>query len=123
MAVQDMLKTISDRVGGIATVNTVFGEPRVQNGRAIIPVAAVIGGFGAGGGEGKMPATEQGQQEGSAGGGGGWFMLRPLAVLEVTDQQTRLIPILDLTKIILASLGLVGGGIWMLAKARGTHRH
>jgi uncharacterized spore protein YtfJ len=93
----------------------------VQNGRAIIPVAAVIGGFGAGGGEGKMPATEHGQHEGSGGGGGGWFMLRPLAVLEVTDQQTRLIPILDLTKIILASLGLVGGGIWMLAKSRRRH--
>jgi uncharacterized spore protein YtfJ len=118
MAVQEMLKNLSDRIGGIATVNTVFGEPRVMNHRAVIPVALVTGCFGAGGGEGKMPAGEKGQQEGSGGGGGGGFMVRPLAVLEVTEQQTRLIPILDMTKIILAGMGLIGGVLFMMAKLK-----
>lgn len=118
MAVQDMLKNISDRIGTIATVNTVFGEPRVMNNRGIIPIALVMGGFGAGGGEGKRPAGEQGEEEGSGGGGGGGFAIRPLAVLEVTDEQTRLIPILDMTKIILASLGLIGGGLFIMAKLK-----
>ncbi|MHB1001664.1 MAG: spore germination protein GerW family protein [Armatimonadota bacterium] len=120
MAVQDMLQSITDKIGGVANVDTVFGEAKVMNNRAIIPIAAVTGGFGAGGGEGKMPATIEGavQQEGSGGGGGGGFMVRPLAILEVTDTNTRLIPILDMTKVILASLGLVGSIIWVFAKKR-----
>ena len=120
MAVQDIVKNISDRIGSVATVNTAFGEPRVMEHRALIPVALVVGGFGGGGGEGKMAAGEDGQpQEGSGGGGGGGFAVRPLAVLEVTDQQTRIIPILDLTKIILASMGLLGGMLFMIARRRG----
>jgi uncharacterized spore protein YtfJ len=119
MAIDDMLKSISDRIGSVATVNTAFGEPRVMDHRALIPVALVVGGFGGGGGEGKMAAGEDGQpQEGSGGGGGGGFAVRPLAVLEVTDQQTRIIPILDLTKIILASMGLIGGMLFVLAKRK-----
>lgn len=117
MAVVDVLKNISDRVSGIASVNTVFGEPRVLNNRAIIPVGLVTGGFGAGGGEGKQPAGEQGMEEGSGVGGGGGFSVRPLAVLEVTDEQTRLIPILDMTKIIMAGFGIVAGIIFMKAKS------
>jgi uncharacterized spore protein YtfJ len=117
MAVTDMLKSISDRMGAVATVNTVFGEPRVQDGRAIVPVAMVAGGFGAGGGEGKMPFAEgEKVQEGSGGGGGGGFMVRPLAVLEITPEKTRIIPILDMTRIILAGIGLLAG--WIVIKAR-----
>ncbi|HET6457208.1 MAG TPA: spore germination protein GerW family protein [Armatimonadota bacterium] len=119
MAIDEMLKNISDRIGSVATVNTAFGEARVLDHRALIPVALVMGGFGGGGGEGKMAAGEDGQpQEGSGGGGGGGFAIRPLAVLEVTDQQTRIIPILDLTKIILASLGLIGGTLFMFARRK-----
>ena len=119
MAIEDMLKSISDRIGSVATVNTAFGEPRVMEHRALIPVALVMGGFGGGGGEGKMAAGEDGKpREGSGGGGGGGFAIRPLAVLEVTEQQTRIIPILDLTKIILASMGLIGGTLFMYARRK-----
>ena len=119
MAIEGMLKNISDRIGSVATVNTAFGEPRVMEHRALIPVALVVGGFGGVGGEGTMPAGEDGkQQQGSGGGGGGGFAVRPLAVLEVTEQQTRIIPILDVTKIILASMGLVGGVLFMFARRR-----
>ena len=121
MAVLDMVKDISDRVGATATINTVFGEPRILHDRAIIPIACVMGGFGAGGGEGKMPGGEV--QEGSGGGGGGGFAVRPLAVLEVTDHNTRLIPIIDMTKIILAGLGIMAGGCIMMAKhCKNNHR-
>ena len=119
MAVQDMLNGISDKIGGIANVNTVFGEPRVLNNRAIIPVALVAGGFGVGGNEGSLPPSEgeTGEQTFSAGGSGGGFAVRPLAFLEVTDQQTKLIPVLDMTKIILAGMGLLGGMIWAISKS------
>ena len=119
MAIDEMLKSISERIGSVATVNTAFGEPRVMDHRALIPVALVMGGFGGGGGEGKTATGEEGKpREGSGGGGGGGFAVRPLAVLEVTDQQTRIIPILDVTKIILASMGLIGGTLFMLARRR-----
>ncbi len=120
MAVQDMLKSVSDNIGQTATVNTVFGEPKVLDHRALIPIALVTGGFGAGGGEGKRPADEQGrQEEGSGGGGGGGFVVRPLAVLEVADGQTRLIPILDMTKVILAGIGILGTALFMLGRSMG----
>ncbi len=120
MAVQDMLKSVTDNIDHVATVNTVFGEPRVMDGRALIPVALVVGGYGAGGGEGKRPAAEEGQQEeGFGGGGGGGFAVRPLAVLEVTDGQTRIIPILDMTKVILAGIGILGTALFMLGRSMG----
>ena len=123
MAVQDMLKSVSENIGTRATVNTVFGEPRVMDGRALIPIAVVTGGFGAGGGEGKRPSDQDGaQEEGSGGGGGGGFMVRPLAVLEVADGQTKLIPILDMTKVILAGIGILGTALFMLGRAMGKQR-
>lgn len=128
MAIQDVIKSVSDNIGHVATVKTVFGEPRVMDHRALIPVAIVTGGFGAGGGEGKTPVTEgQPVQEGSGGGGGGGFVVRPLAVLEVSEAQTKLIPILDLTKIILAGFGILGAGLFVLGRSMGRserkHRH
>lgn len=127
MAIQEILQSITDRMSAIATVNTVFGEPRVMHNRAIIPIAIVAGGFGAGGGEGKCGADQEGQQqEGNGGGGGGGFAVRPLAVLEVTDTGTHLIPIMDLTRITIAVLGLVGGAFWMMGKLKAksnNHRH
>lgn len=122
MAVQEMMDKISDRVSSVATVNTVFGEARVMNNKAVIPVALVAGGFGAGGGEGKMPGDD-GEQEGYGGGGGGGFSIRPLAVLEVTEDRTRLIPVLDLTKIILAGIGLIGGTMIIRAKMNSKANH
>ena len=114
MAVHEMLRSISDRIGSAATVDTVFGEPRVLHDRAIIPVAMVVGGFGAGGGECTMPSEEGHHGNGSGGGGG--FAVRPLAFLEVTNERTKLIPVLDVTRVILASIGLLGGTLFMLAK-------
>lgn len=121
MAIQDMLKSISERIGSTATVHTVFGEPLVIHNRAIIPVAMVVGGFGAGGGEETMPAEDGCEQHGDGGGGGGGFAVRPLAFLEVTDERTRLIPVFDMTKVLLASIGLVGGAL-VLASRMCKHR-
>lgn len=120
MAIHEMIKSVSDNISTAATVNTVFGEARVMDHRALIPVALVTGGFGAGGGEGKRPIEEEGMQaEGSGGGGGGGFIVRPLAVLEVSEDQTRLIPILDMTKIILTGFGILGAALFMMGRAIG----
>jgi uncharacterized spore protein YtfJ len=94
-----------------------------MNNRALIPVAMISGGFGAGAGEGNMPGNDETAQSGSGGGGGGGgcFNVRPLAVLEVTDAGTKFIPIMDMTKITLALFGLISGALWMAAKSKHHH--
>jgi uncharacterized spore protein YtfJ len=69
-----------------ATVKTIYGEPISAEGKVIVPVAAIRYGFGGGSGR-----SEKDNQEG--GGGGGGFIGKPLGVVEVTQQQTRFIPI------------------------------
>lgn len=115
MGVSSMMKDIADHLSTTGNVNAVFGEPRVVGRKTIIPVAAVGIGFGAGGGEVKQgQEAECGAQEGGGGGGGG--KARPLAVLEVTEEETRLIPVIDLTRIILSSLFLAGAATWMITR-------
>ena len=105
--IQELTSTIVDRLRGTANVNAVFGEPRVVNGRTIIPVAAVSYSFGAGGGTGKQPAGSDGQgSEGSGGGGAGMVSAKPVAVIEITEDRTRVVPVVDLNR--LAFLGIVG---------------
>lgn len=116
MSVQEMVKGIADRVASSATVNTVFGEPRVLHNKAIIPIAMVAGGFGAGGSTFSVPAEEGDEHNETGGGGGGGYGIRPIAVLEVTDAETRLIPVLDTTRIVLAGMGLLGGMVWAIAR-------
>ncbi len=96
-----------------------FGEPREIGDKTIIPVAAVAYGFGAGagGGSGERPGHDGVEAIGSGGGGGGGGGVRvqPIGVLEVTAEETRLVPILDWTRII--TTGLTFFGLWMLLRA------
>lgn len=112
MGVQEMVHSVAERVASVATVNTVFGEAKVLNGKAIIPVAVVAGGFGAGG-----ESTQDDDCAGRTdGGGGGGYAVRPIAILEVTESRTRLIPVLDATKILLAGIALASGIMWSVTK-------
>ena len=105
MSIQEFIQSIIDRLQTAASVKTVFGEPMELKGRAIIPVAKVAYGFGAGSGTGKK--TESG--EGGAGAGGG-IAVRPAGVLEITQEQTRFIPIGGRRRLIGALLvGLILG--------------
>ena len=90
MSIQEFIQSIIDRLQSTASVKTVFGEPMELKGRTIIPVAKVAYGFGAGSGTGKKTESESG--EGGAGAGGG-IAVRPAGVLEITQEETRFIPI------------------------------
>jgi uncharacterized spore protein YtfJ len=84
-------------------------------GRTIIPVAKVAYGFGAG--SGKKAGSESG--EGGAGAGGG-IAVRPAGVLEITQEETRFIPIGGRRRLIGALLiGLILG---MLVVGRRSKR-
>ena len=74
----------------------VFGEPVVQDGITLLPVAKVAGGAGGGGGTG--PAGE-GQETGAGSGFGVWA--RPVGVYVIKDGKVGWRPAIDVTKVIL----------------------
>ncbi len=85
-----------------ASADAVFGEPVVNGNTTIIPCSEVVIGMGMGSGGG--PADENGKSTGSGSGGGGGARSRPIAAIIITPDEVRVEPILDITKIVLASL-------------------
>lgn len=112
---ENLVTQILDRVKNTARVEVVYGEAREINGRTIIPVAVVGYAFGGGSGPAVNP-FEDGTIEtvGSGGGGGGAVRVQPVGVLEVTEDETRFMPILDWTRIITTFLTLFG--VWMILR-------
>ena len=113
-----MLQSLFDRFQ-IAGAKLVFGEPIETQGKTIIPVAKVGFGFGAGAGRGNHSGDDEDpgdrREEGFGGGGGvgashcgaaparrprgevvvgggGGGGARPVGVVEVTPDATRMIP-------------------------------
>jgi uncharacterized spore protein YtfJ len=85
-----------------ASADAVFGEPVVNGNTTVIPCSEVFIGMGMGSGGG--PVDENGNQTGSGSGGGGGARSRPVAAIIITQDGVQVEPILDLTKIVLASL-------------------
>ena len=104
MALQDILKNVSDRMEGSADVKRVYGEPLDVEGRTIIPVAKVRYGFGGGFGEGKGS-----EDAGQGGGGGGGVEVTAIGILEITPEGTRYTSFEDRSRLIRvgAMLGLI----------------
>ncbi|HEY5624942.1 MAG TPA: spore germination protein GerW family protein [Dehalococcoidia bacterium] len=97
----------------------VYGEERTVGNKTLIPIAAVSYAFGAGAGGGTAPASNGHDGDaapvGGGGGGGGRVSVHPVGVLEVEDDETRLVPVLDWTRII--TTGLTVLGVWMVFRA------
>jgi uncharacterized spore protein YtfJ len=111
-----ILSKMLERIKNSAPVDVVFGEPREVGKRTIIPVAAVMYGFGAGGGAG----PERGDR-GGGGGGGGYVRVQPVAVLQIEEGGTRLLPVINWTLILRRALTIMG--LWLLVRAwRGSRR-
>jgi len=106
---------ILDRIKQSARVELAYGESRVVGDKTIIPVALVAYIFGGGSGSGVGPA-HNGANEGVGigGGGGGSVRVQPVAVVEVTGDETRLIPIIDWTRII--TTGITAAGIYLVVR-------
>src|SRR6266496_967465 len=77
-----VFQSIVDRAGA----RLVYGEPVSVRGKIILPVATVRYGFGGGSGG-------SGDKQQHGGGGGGGLIAKPVGVVEVTDSETRFIPI------------------------------
>ena len=108
------------RIDEKATVRTVFGEPIQKNGRVIIPVAKVAYGFGFGGGRNAEKEQQEEESREGAGGGAG-VSVRPVAILEVSEQETRIRPIVDVTRVVVAGMLLVAWNVfWITYTIRHT---
>ncbi|WP_218079715.1 spore germination protein GerW family protein [Anthocerotibacter panamensis] len=112
MALQEIFQSLRERLQGSANVQTIYGEPIVTQGRTVIPVARIAFGFGGGFGSGRHH-EEQTPSEGEGGGGGGYITAVPVGLVEVTDQKTRFIPVVEERKLLGAALAGLALGLWL----------
>jgi uncharacterized spore protein YtfJ len=108
-----ILQSLKESVLGQASVKAIYGEPISAQGKTVIPVARVMYAYGAGAGTGGVGDTRA-RVEGGGGGGGRAI---PVGVIEISDRQTRFVPITDRTKLTGAVLAGIGLGMWL-----GWHR-
>ena len=104
-----LLQSLKESILSQANVKAIYGEPIAAHDKAVIPVAKIIYVYGAGAGTGGVGDTSA---RGEGGGGGGGVRAVPVGVIEVSDQQTRFVPITDRKR--LAGAVLAGIGLGML---------
>ena len=122
LAGERIVSDLVERIKSSARVEVVYGEPKEIGEKTIIPVAVVAYGFaaGAGGGAGG-PGGNGASASGGGGGGGAAVRVQPVGVLEVTAEDTRLVPVFDWTRII--TTGITFLGLWLVVRAlRGGRR-
>ena len=105
-----LLQSLKESVLGQASVKAIYGEAISAHEKTIIPVAKIMYAYGAGAGTGGMGEKNT---RGEGGGGGGGARAVPVGVIEVSNQQTRFVPITDRKKLTGAVLAGVGLGIWL----------
>jgi uncharacterized spore protein YtfJ len=111
----DLLRSLAERLQGSATVRAVFGEPITAQGKTIIPVAKIGLGFGGGSGTSQEGTAQEGAE--GAGGGGG-ARATPIGVIEVTDTETRFVPVRQ-TQALLGGMAMgVLLGLWLGRRRR-----
>jgi uncharacterized spore protein YtfJ len=117
----NFLRESVEKMRSSGKAETVFGPPRKENGRTIIPVARVS--FGFGGGYGSAGAAQKGKpgakqrsktvpKNGDSGlGGGGGMRIIPAGMFEVSEEGARFRPVrgpMATTALTLAGGVLVG---------------
>jgi uncharacterized spore protein YtfJ len=111
-----LLQSLKDSILSQASVKAIYGDPITAHGKTVIPVAKIIYGYGAGAGTGGVGDSSA---RGEGGGGGGGVRAMPVGVIEVSDQQTRFVPITSRKR--LAGAVLAGIGLGMLLGWRRRH--
>ena len=79
-----VVEQLAKTIGGHSHADTIFGAPITRDGVTVIPVARVIGGFGAGS-AGAAPSADV--KDGFGGGGG--FMVTPVGMIEIRPEGAR----------------------------------
>ena len=119
MKPEDIFKEIQEMPDKLG-VGAVFGQPVTGEGRTVIPVASVMYGFGLGFGQGPTPLAEEIEEAKAdsaiGGGSGGAGASTPRAVVEITEDGVRVIPIVDESRIAMAGIFTGAWAIFWLAK-------
>jgi uncharacterized spore protein YtfJ len=118
MEASDELAGRLEGIGRLVGIERIFGKPERVGDRTLIPVAAVSWSGGMGYGRGNYPKKDgsaDAQPAGPGGGGGGKVKLRPVALVEVTEAGTRVVPIIDRTRLLLAGMVLVAWNLFWVA--------
>ncbi len=108
--IQKLLDAVAD-LRKRANVNAVFGKPVAAEGRIVIPVAEVAYAF-------EVEVEEEAVADSTEGGGGGsgGMDVRPVAVVEVTPENTWVKPIIDEQKLAFAGALLTGWAVFWVAR-------
>jgi uncharacterized spore protein YtfJ len=105
-----LLQSLKESIFSQVGVKAIYGEPISAQGKTVIPVAKLMYGYGAGAGTGGVGNASA---QGEGGGGGAGVRAVPVGVIEVSDQQTRFIPITSRKKLAGAVLaGILLGLTW-----------
>jgi len=121
-----------ERLTEVARPGAVFGEPMTAGANTVVTASEVFVamgyGFGIGGGRPQQEEETGTQSEihggkvpsgyGGGGGGGGSSKGRPVAVITLNPEGVRIEPVLDLTKIGLAILMVLGSLLVMAGRLR-----
>src|SRR5690242_20220618 len=91
----DAVRNLMDQFAQEGRADVAFGSPHVIGARTLIPVARITYAFGGGSGDST-------RQKASAAGG---LAVRPFAVIEVTQDKVRVVPIVDVHTVIGRILG------------------
>ena len=120
MTLREVFTNIAERLHENATVQTVYGQPIVAEGKTIIPVARVRFGFGGGGGGTQQDHTDNGSSTpgASGGAGGAGAEVSPVGFIEITAGETRYVSIEDRRKVVRAALLALLIGLFMLRRRR-----
>src|SRR5947209_2699706 len=116
MSTQALLQSLRESILSQASVKAIYGEPISAHGKTVVPVAKIMYGYGAGAGTGGVGDSSA---RGEGGGGGGGVRAIPVGVIEISDQQTRFVPITDRKKLTGAVLAGIGFGMWLGWRRRG----
>jgi uncharacterized spore protein YtfJ len=116
MSSVDKLFDTFDGLKKNAQVNAVFGQPETVGERTIIPIAQISYGFGLGFGEGISPGEEGEEDTGTGAGGGGGVMARPIGVLVVTADETRVESVVDEGRIAIAGMALIAWAVFLITR-------
>ncbi|MCD6402025.1 MAG: hypothetical protein J7L73_08880 [Anaerolineales bacterium] len=108
--VVDMLQETVEEFLATADVQRVYSKPIKKGETTIIPAAEIIAGmgFGVGVGSGSQEENSDHVPVSSGGGGGGKSVARPVALIIAEPGGVRVEPVIDSTKIILATLTTIG---------------
>ncbi len=109
----DELFTRLDELQKSANVNAVFGQPVQAGEKTVIPIASVSYGFGLGFGE----QEDQDGEVNLGGGGGAGAVAKPLGLVEITPECTRVESIVDEQRVVRGGMLLVAWSIFWVANA------